>query len=140
MLPRRVQSVLINVSLFAVFYYFMLKDDEEEESPTTQESNKAELRPTTIQRGQDAAKAVTEGKTMSEGEVIDEKNSEDEGEIPDIIPEDAIFIPLGFARQRPQEFYKGSGPEWQSFLEFSRDRKRGLQLRRKPNSWPRYVH
>ena len=45
------------------------------------------------------------------------------------MPEDAIFIPLGFTHQRPQEFYKGSDPEWQSFIEFRKDREREKAVR-----------
>ena len=47
------------------------------------------------------------------------------------MPEDAIFIPLGFTRQRPQTYYKGSDPEWQSFLEFRRDRDKEKAVRSK---------
>ncbi|KAI4255308.1 MAG: hypothetical protein LQ352_002640 [Teloschistes flavicans] len=37
--------------------------------------------------------------------------------------EDAIFIPLGFAYELPRNFYKGSDPEWQSFVRLSKDKK-----------------
>ncbi|KAL8703869.1 MAG: hypothetical protein Q9201_002958 [Fulgogasparrea decipioides] len=36
--------------------------------------------------------------------------------------EDAIFIPLGFAYQLPRQFYKGTDPEWQSFVKLSHDK------------------
>ena len=49
--------------------------------------------------------------------------------VPDMIPEDAMFIPLGWARQLPETVYKGSDPEWQGFIEFSQDRKRGQRIR-----------
>lgn len=45
------------------------------------------------------------------------------------MPEDALFIPLGFTRQRPLEFYKGSDPEWQSFVEFRKDREKEKAVR-----------
>lgn len=54
---------------------------------------------------------------------------EDRVEIPETMPEDAIFIPFGFTRQRPRSYYKGSDPEWQSFLAFSKDRDRGKAVR-----------
>ena len=38
--------------------------------------------------------------------------------------DDTLFIPLGFAYQLPQTFYKGSDPEWQSFIQLSRNKKR----------------
>lgn len=37
--------------------------------------------------------------------------------------EDTIFIPLGFAYKLPQKFYKGTDPEWQSFVQLSQNRK-----------------
>ena len=58
-----------------------------------------------------------------------EKEDEEDVKIPDEMPEDAIFIPLGFARQLPQTFYKGTDPEWQSFIEFSKDKKRSQLVR-----------
>ena len=57
------------------------------------------------------------------------EEDDDVDDIPEVMPEDAIFIPLGFTHQRPQEFYKGSDPEWQSFLEFRRDREREKAVR-----------
>jgi hypothetical protein len=68
-------------------------------------------------------KAVAVKKTQTEnGEQAEE--GEDEVNIPETMPEDAIFIPLGLARQRPETFYKGSDPEWQSFIEYRKDRER----------------
>ena len=52
------------------------------------------------------------------------------------MPEDAIFIPLGFVRQRPHTPYSGSDPEWQSFVEFRKDRKRALAVQGTLNSPP----
>ena len=97
----------------------MLADDVEEEASTQHESSKAENKWIT----------ATVGREVAEGEDEDAGGDADEVQVPDTIPEDAYFIPLGFARQRPQMFYKGSDPEWQSFIEFSRDRNRGLAIR-----------
>ena len=74
----------------------------------------------------DAAEAQTSASSKDEG-----KSTEDEAEviIPDELPEDALFIPLGVVRQKPQTFYKGTDPEWQSFVNFSKDRKRAQFLR-----------
>jgi len=118
-----VQSVVINLSLFAVLYYFVLADDVEEEAPAQHESSKAENKLITAKVGQELAEGG--------GEDEDAEEDENEVQVPDTIPEDAYFIPLGFARQRPQTFYKGSDPEWQSFMEFSRDQKRGSAIRSK---------
>ena len=58
-----------------------------------------------------------------------EESEEDDVQIPDQMPENAIFIPLGFPRQLPRTFYKGTDPEWQSFMEFSKDKQRSLFIR-----------
>lgn len=62
----------------------------------------------------------------------DDEEKDDEGEelpILEAIPEDALFIPLGLARQRRSPYYKGTDPEWQSFVEFCREKKRSELLR-----------
>lgn len=71
----------------------------------------------------DTNKATNESKTRSEE---DGQADEDEAEIkiPETMPEDATFIPLGFARQRPETYYKATDPEWQSFIEYRKDRER----------------
>lgn len=50
-----------------------------------------------------------------EGNVTSEKAGQSE--------DNRIFIPLGFAYELPREFYKGSDPEWQSFIKLARDKK-----------------
>lgn len=42
---------------------------------------------------------------------------------------DTIFIPLGFAYELPQKFYKGTDPEWQSFVQLSENKKLCVFLR-----------
>ena len=79
-----------------------------------------------------AAKRLKESKRPEfenvEGE--DSKKAEEEDvDVPEEMPEDALFIPLGIARQKPQTFYKGTDPEWQSFVDFSKDRKRSQLIR-----------
>ena len=49
---------------------------------------------------------------------------EDDVEVPEVMPEHALFFPLGRPRQIPQNYYRGEDPEWQSFIEFRKDRKR----------------
>lgn len=78
-------------------------------------------------------KAATVKKTKSEnGEQAEE--GEVEVNVPETMPEDAIFIPLGLARQRPETFYKGSDPEWQSFIEYRKDRQREPAIKSRSNS------
>ena len=76
---------------------------------------------------EDTNKATNESKTRRE-----EDNQADEAEaeigVPETMPEDAIFIPLGFARQRPETYYKATDPEWQSFIEYRKDRERELAI------------
>lgn len=69
--------------------------------------------------------------TIQPNEGLEKDKIEDEAdvEVPEEMPEDALFIPLGITRPRPQEFYKGSGPEWQSFIEFNKDRDRQNAVR-----------
>jgi hypothetical protein len=69
-------------------------------------------------------KASLAKKKSEDGNPVGKEEEEDvEGkvQIPDEMPEDALFIPVGLTRQRPQEFYKGTDPEWQSFIEFRKD-------------------
>ena len=49
--------------------------------------------------------------------------------VPDEIPDNAWFIPMGFARQLPQAYYRGRDPEWQSFREFAHDNTKNMQIR-----------
>ena len=56
-------------------------------------------------------------------------NKDENGTITEQIPEESIFIPLGWPRKCPRTYYKGSDPEWQSFLEFNKDRKRSMRIR-----------
>lgn len=87
------------------------------------------------QEGQKEKIAALEGHKSMNNErkddaVVNEgEEKEEDFQVPDEIPEDAIFIPLGFARQLPQTFYKGTDPEWQSFIEFSKDKKRSQLVR-----------
>ena len=56
---------------------------------------------------------------------VEAKHAEEEDvDIPEEMPEDALFIPLWFAQQKPKTLYKGTDPEWLSFVDLSRDRKR----------------
>ena len=72
---------------------------------------------------EETKKATDRSKTRSEDDGhADEED--DDVEIPETMPEDAIFIPLGLARQRPETYYKAADPEWQSFIEYRKDRER----------------
>ena len=65
-----------------------------------------------------------------EGKDVEVTDADEEDvDIPEEMPEDALFIPLWFARKKPKTFYKGTDPEWQSFVDFSKDRKRSQFIR-----------
>ena len=49
---------------------------------------------------------------------------EDDVEVPDVMPQNALFVPLGRPRQTPQTYYRGTDPEWQSFIDFRKDKKK----------------
>ncbi|KAI9811337.1 MAG: hypothetical protein M1827_005497 [Pycnora praestabilis] len=70
------------------------------------------------------------GGTSEDGNAVEELD-ESGNPIPrEVKDEDAIFIPLGWARQRTVQPYKGSDPEWKSFIAVSKDKQRGLKIRR----------
>ena len=103
----------------AGYLYAVGSAADKEEEVVAEQAEKVkheEKQKTTVDDGQ--------GEEM-EGQEEDEENVV----IPEVAPEDAWFIPFGWARQCPPTFYKGSDPEWQSFVEFSKDRKRNLLLR-----------
>ena len=84
---------------------------------------------------EETKKATDRSKTRTED---DGHADEDEGdvEVPEIMPEDAIFIPLGLARQRPETYYKATDPEWQSFIEYRKDREREPAIKSLSRSLP----
>ncbi|KAL8766942.1 MAG: hypothetical protein Q9209_006423 [Squamulea sp. 1 TL-2023] len=67
----------------------------------------------------------SEKKVGEDGSLI-KQESEDENEDEH---GDTIFVPLGLAYQLPQTFYKGSDPEWQSFIQLSKNKKKCLFLK-----------
>lgn len=67
---------------------------------------------------------------------VEDDEDEDDVQVPETMPEDAFFIPLGLVRQLPHTHYKGSDPEWQSFVEFGRDRERTTAVRSRSASAP----
>ena len=86
-------------------------------------------------KDEDTKKATDRSKTRREDDGH-AGQEDDEVEIPETMPEDAIFIPLGFARQRPETYYKATDPEWQSFIEYRKDREREPAIKRLSRSLP----
>lgn len=60
------------------------------------------------------AEAVEGMQKEGEGAQLSKRNNED----------DTYFIPLGLPYPLPREYYKGSDPEWQSFVQLSENRER----------------
>ncbi|MCJ1380806.1 hypothetical protein MMC17_003915 [Xylographa soralifera] len=108
-------------SITAFYYVLGSLDDEGEEVQKAVQSKALTVTEHLgdLERQQDRA----------ESEEEDEEDEEDEDIVPDTIPEDAWFIPLGLAHQRPQTFYRGSDPEWQSFVDFAKDKKKNAHIR-----------
>ena len=79
-----------------------------------------------------------DGEETNDGaeEKVEDNEDEDDVQVPETMPEDAFFIPLGLIRQLPHTHYKGSDPEWQSFVEFGRDRERTTAVRSRSASAP----
>ena len=106
-----------------------LEDDEDESdearSKQMKEAVKQVKRATEAEKigadGGDATDVDTNNASTGKTEVVDDGDEEDDQMVPDEQPEDAIFIPVGWPRQLPRVFYKGSDPEWQSFLKFAGD-------------------
>ncbi|KAL9623776.1 MAG: hypothetical protein Q9160_002007 [Pyrenula sp. 1 TL-2023] len=57
-----------------------------------------------------------------------EAKGQEEGSDQEKEDESSIFIPLTWASKRPVEPYNDESPEWQSFIELERDKKRTHQL------------
>ncbi|KAL8687433.1 MAG: hypothetical protein Q9218_006390 [Villophora microphyllina] len=98
----------VQLTAFAGLLYYQLDilagDEEEAEKSPKGRANEKEKQAKKTPKAQDG-----EGDVASEEEVQDD--------------EDTIFIPLGFAYELPKQYYKGSDPEWQSFIQLSRDKK-----------------
>lgn len=97
-----------------------------------QEQNLEQIAHATRNKHTAESGAKAEGEAFADAEDEDEDENGDEDEedlVPEIMPDDALFIPLGLAHQRPQTYYKGTDPEWQSFLEFASDHYRSYQVR-----------
>ncbi len=60
----------------------------------------------------------------------DEKDAMHENDISkEAIEAKPIFIPLGFPYKLPRTYYKGTDPEWQSFIQLSKDKKQCNNLK-----------
>ncbi len=66
-------------------------------------------------------------------EVDEEDDEDDEVEVAEDeekpIPGNPVFIPLGLPVKCEASYYKGTDPEWQSFLQFARDKDQLIRVR-----------
>lgn len=114
---RRAQTAAVYLGAFATYWHFVLDAEIKDEEAVTPA------------RGTEKAGGEENG--AKQVGAVAEAKAQDDIAVPDEIPDDAIFIPLGRARQRPKEYYKGSDQEWQSFMELAHDKKRNFLVRRK---------
>jgi hypothetical protein len=111
---------LYTASFIAFHSVFNYLDDEEEEAEERQ----------TVQPESERVEQDTPRKLHNaDGDLASESDTEDDVQLPDEAPEDSWFIPLGLIYLRHPTLYKASDPEWQSFVAFSRDKKRNLAIR-----------
>lgn len=103
------------IGLAAYLHFVVGPNVEEDEAAKPQPKKKSSKEATTVHN--------------KDGEQGTEEEGLDAATVPETMPEDAIFIPLGWANKLPPTLYKGSDPEWQSFIEFSHDRQRSLRIR-----------
>ena len=83
----------------------------------------------------DHGKAKTESEAGQEG-----KEEGGDFELPDEMPEDAIFVPLWIPKENPPYYYKGSDPEWQGYQAFAKDRKKVKQVHGKFSQDFKHLH
>ena len=117
---RRSKRFLYGLAIsWAVVYYtlgYVVADEEE----TYNEAGRLAKKQSEIRQAESRDKA--KDKTQ-EDEV-----EEDDVQVPETRPENSLFIPLGRVRQLPLTYYKGSDPEWKSFVEFRQDHKRSAAI------------
>jgi hypothetical protein len=113
-------------------------DEDEDNEDTTSEQLKVAVQQVKVSSGAEKVGpdgAGTEEVAGSETRAVEEVDTEDDedGLVPEDQPENAWFIPLGLAKEMPKTFYKGTDPEWVSFVEFSKDKTRNAKVRRMYN-------
>lgn len=107
---------------------FLEEEDEEEDKARPRQVKEVVQH---VKKAAQGSKVGADGGETSDIEPVERHHTteqvtgeDDEDIVPDELPDDALFIPVGWPRQRPQTYYKGTDPEWQSFVEFARDQKR----------------
>ena len=109
--PRRAKKLGYQLAFAAALCYcamkYLLVEEEE-----------------TVKKAGASSKTQGESPDNANDEAQEDGVDEDDVEVPEVMPENAFFFPLGRPRQIPQTYYRGTDPEWQSFIEFRKDHKR----------------
>lgn len=54
---------------------------------------------------------------------------EEEDEVEEIeLTGEEWFLPMTFAKKLPKQYYRGTDPEWQSFMELSKDKAHQISI------------
>ena len=124
--PRgRAHKFAMTAVALAIPYYLLDstadKDENEEKERPLQEAIK------NVQRAAEAEELGPDGGIVDEPTASQELSVEEKGEDEDedAQAQDAWFIPLGLPQQLPVHYYKGTDPEWQSFLQLARSPEAG---------------
>ncbi|KAF2013552.1 hypothetical protein BU24DRAFT_240180 [Aaosphaeria arxii CBS 175.79] len=105
---RMIGTVVTTIGTYQFLRW--LDDDEEEEKTDTQ-----------VGRHRQGGAQVNTWQQVTADTTFEEDEEDD-----DVL----LFLPTGLSRPKPREYYKGSDPEWQGFLEVSRNPERVRQIRR----------
>lgn len=118
-LPRRLAgSVVVTIGCWK-FLDWLNEEIEDEEEP---EQRRRARRPPIPGDGANdkGGREITDEEEAEWEEQGDEEEEEDEG---------LLFFPTGLSRPRSRSFYKGSDPEWQTFVRLAQDRPRVDKIR-----------
>ncbi|KAL9126631.1 MAG: hypothetical protein Q9217_004351 [Psora testacea] len=115
---RRAAQVLVRASLILLLAWYIsdhvLEDDKEEAKSGVKSPSRA------LQN--------IDKDNLSNPDEEEEEEEEAEMQLPENMPEDAVFIPLWFPKQKPPYSYTASDPEWQSYATVAKDQEKREKL------------
>ncbi|KAL5409784.1 hypothetical protein PMIN03_005770 [Paraphaeosphaeria minitans] len=115
-------SVVVAVGAWKFLDWLNEKTEDEEELEQHRRARRASI---PGQGGDDKGGREITPEEEAEWEVQDNEEGEEEEEE----EESLLFFPTGFSRPKPRSFYRGSDPEWQTFVRLARDRPRVEKIR-----------
>lgn len=116
---RLAVQVAVTSYLFYLVNEYLLGYEEEEDEP------RAETAAPSIAVASKPIQQGVEGTKAPEAEQVEELLVQ----LPDKLPEGAVFIPLWWGTRRPTTYYKNTDPEWQGYLKFVHDENKPRELR-----------